>query len=260
MSVFSTTCTPCCMCGQRPRTLNTRNTALEPILVRNLDSLTTLNHPATSPSPAMCLALPWEVIERVIDHSAGHTRTLRSFALTCRDLNPRSAIHLFRHLKFKKRDQIFALCDVLRAKPHLQQCVESVSVHIDEYSPHPLLRMLPHLSEIKINESWLESGSFLPSPILRSCHQFGQHIQSLSLTNITFRSLSDFAAILLSFPRIHTLSCYEVRAKQDVTHQPEGVDWEAPGSITRRLSQRLHLRTLDVSPYYPRHPHLYLHY
>ena len=249
------------MCGQRPRTLNTRNTALEPILVRNFDSLVTLD-PTTSSSPAMCLALPWEVIERVIDHSASHTRTLRSFALTCSQLNPRSTFTLYRHLEFKKRDQIFDVCDVLRAKPHLQQCVQSISVNIDEFSPHPLLCMLPHLSEIKIYESWFKvssHGSFLPSPILRSCHQFGQHIQSLFLRWITFRFLSDFAAILLSFPRIHTLSCYEVRAKQDVTHQPEGVDWERPWSITQRLSQRLHLRTLDVSTRYPHHPHLYLH-
>ena len=138
-----------------------------------MSSLITLD-PASSPSPAMCLALPWEVIERVIDHSADDNETLRSFALTCRDLHPRSINTLYRHLKFERRDQIFDLCDVLRAKPHLQLCVESVSVLIDEFPPHPLLRMLPHLSEIEINESWdkvLSHGSFLPSPILRSCHQ-----------------------------------------------------------------------------------------
>ena len=210
----------------------------------------------------MCLALPWEVIERVIDHSSGHTGTLYNFALTCRDLHPRSINALYRHLRFKNRDQIFDLCDVLRAKPHLQRCVESISVPLNEFSPHPLLRMLPHLSEITIDRSGYKRRrhvSFLPSPFLLSCHQFGQHIQSLSLNNIKFRSLSDFAAILLSFPRIHTLSCSQVRAKQDVTNQPEGVDWERPWSITRRLSQRLHLRTLYVSTVYPHHPHLYLH-
>ena len=237
---------------------------LKPILVRirNLDSLATLD-PAASPSPVMCLALPWEVIERVIDHSVGDTRTLYSFALTCHDLHPRSTVTLYRHLKFRKRDQIFDLCDMLRAKPHLQRCVESVSVSIDEFSPHPLLRMLHQLSQITFGgrgSKMPSRGSFIPSPVLFSCHQCGQHIQSLSLNDINFRSLSDFAAILLSFPRIHTLSCIHVEAEKDdiVTSQPEGVDWERPWSITRRLSQRLHLRTLYVSTCYPHHPFIFI--
>ena len=250
------------MCGQRPRTPKTRNTALELILVRNFDSLVIL-YPATSSSPAMCLALPWEVIERVIDHSADDTKTLRSFALTCRDLHPRSAIHLYRHLIFWTRGQTFDLCDVLQAKPHLQRCVKSVYIPIGQFSPHPLLRMLPHLSKITIGErGYLRRShrSFLPSPILRSCHQFGQHIQTLSLRWTTFRFLSDFAAVLLSFPRIHTLFCVYVRAEKDdiVPRQPEGVDWERPWSITRRLSQRLHLRTLYVSTCYPHHPFIFI--
>ena len=213
----------------------------------------------------MSLVLPWEVIERVIDHSAGDTKTLRSFALTCRDLHPRSINTLYRHRKFERRDQIFDLCDMLRAKPHLQACVQSVFIPIDQFSPHPLLRMLPHLSEIKFDEVFdtkpSTNGSFLHLSILRHCHQFGRHIHSLSLNNITFRSLFDFAAILLSLPRIHTLSCMYVEAIKDdiVTRQPEGVDWERPWSITRRLSQQLHLRTLYVSTCYLHHPHLYFH-
>ena len=83
--------------------------------------------------------LPLEVIEKVIDHSADSITTLHSFALTCRDLQPRSTILLLRRVEFKDRGQLFDLCDMLKDKPHLLPCVRSVSIPFDQFSPHPLL-------------------------------------------------------------------------------------------------------------------------
>ncbi|KAI1791036.1 hypothetical protein LXA43DRAFT_836628, partial [Ganoderma leucocontextum] len=103
-----------------------------------------------SNSYAMSLALPWEVIERVIEHSADSTVTLYSFTLTCSELRPRSTILLLRRVEPKNREQLFALCAVLQARPHLQPCVRSVSILPSQFSPHPLLRILPNLSEIEL--------------------------------------------------------------------------------------------------------------
>ena len=193
-----------------------------------------------SPSPA----LPWEVVERVVEHSAKNTRTLYSFTLTCRDLCPRSTILLLRHVKAKNRDQLFTLCDVLKTKPHLQLCVQPVSIPADEFSPHPLLRILPNLYEIEFTGTGSQRlGSQEPfftfhAAVLTHCRQFGQHIRSLSLWHLNLPSLSAFSSILLSFPRIESLSYCALSVKNDTMHQE---------LITRRLSERLHLRTLTVS-------------
>ena len=143
------------------------------------------NSLAMSPSPS----LPWEVIEVVIDHSADSIATLHSFTLTCRDLCPRSTILLLCRVKLKNRNQLFDLCAVLQTKPYLQPCVRSVSIPAREFSPHPLLRMLPNLFEIEFTRmpvssdapafsnisrkqrSW-ECITFHPS-ILTHCRQFG---------------------------------------------------------------------------------------
>ncbi|KAI1789241.1 hypothetical protein LXA43DRAFT_893236, partial [Ganoderma leucocontextum] len=106
-------------------------------------------HRGPSNSSAMSLALPWEVIERVIEHSADSIVTLYSFALTCSQLRPRSTILLLCRVEFKDRDQLFSLCAVLQARPHLQPCVRSIKIRPSEFSPHPLLCMLPNLSEIE---------------------------------------------------------------------------------------------------------------
>ena len=50
--------------------------------------------------PVMSLMLPWEVIERVIEHASDDLELLRNFCLTCRQLHPYSfsliiAKHIF---------------------------------------------------------------------------------------------------------------------------------------------------------------------
>ena len=216
-----------------------------------------------SASLAMCLALPWEVIERVIDHSADSTETLYSFALTCRDLRPHSTILLLRCIKPKTRDQLFAICAMLKTNPHLQPCVRSASIPVHEFSPHPLLRILPNLSEIEFTD-YPDSERdvvFHPS-VLKCCHQLGQHIQTLSLQNLRFSSTSAFSDLLLSLPNIRSLSCAKLDVRLDRHHLHTQLSqlmpvWENGVTLdnipqelmTRRLlvSGRLRLRTLAVS-------------
>ena len=215
-------------------------------------------------------SLPWEVIERVIGHSADSTEALYSFTLTCSDLRPRSTILLLGCVTggLKNRDQLLALCAFLQAEPHLRPCVRSITIPADEFSPYPLLRILPNLSEIKLTKirgaRRGRSPMFLfPPPdieptnihasVLKCCHQLGQHIQTLSLQDLFFSSLSTLSDLLLSLPRIVSLSCEDLRVgKNRVLHEEH---------ITQRLKGRLHLRTLTVSicPSYCRqqllHPH-----
>ena len=230
---------------------------LESILVRNLVSLAQIlpryPRPSCFTSPDMCLALPWEVIERVIDHSVDDTETLYSLALTCRDLNPRSTIILYRHLDLYKRDEIFALCDTLRAKPHLQPCVQSLRAALDNFSPAPLLRMLSNLSMIEFHGPWYQDhephpGFVLHPSVLLSCKVLGKHIRTLSLEQTTFRSLSDFSAFLLSFPSIQSLHCTTLGIKSDKDAVPQQL-------ITQISGWLRDLRTLEVSTY-RHHPFL----
>ncbi|KAI1789966.1 hypothetical protein LXA43DRAFT_537742 [Ganoderma leucocontextum] len=209
---------------------------------RPLSSVVSLSPPALH-SSAMSLALPWEVIEGVIEHSSDSVVTLYSFTLTCRDHNPRSTILLLDRIVLKNRDQLFALCDVLSAKPHLQPIVRSITISPDKLYPHPLLRLLSNLSEIEFatSTSRFDSGYAtavtLHSSVLKYCRQFGEHIQRLSLERVHLPSLSAFSGILLSFERVRSLSCSHLKVVKDGAHQE---------LITRRLSQQLHLRTLVV--------------
>lgn len=196
---------------------------------------------STLPSPA----LPWEVIEMVIGHSANSVVTLYSLTLTCRNLRPYSTILLFCRVELQNRVQLFDLCMVLQAKPHLQPCVQSVSIPIDEFSPHPLLSILPNLSEIKFEEKldsvYCTRAVFHPA-VMTHCRHFGKHIQTLSLIDLEFSSLSTFSDVILSFPRIDSLSCKGLFVKNDGLHQE---------LVARRLSERLRLRTLTVSICHP---------
>ena len=191
-------------------------------------------------------SLPWEVVERVIDHSANSAKTLKSFTLACSDLRPRSTMLLLCHAKVNDRNHLFGLCAFLQTKPHLLPCIRSVLIPVHEFSPHPLLRMLPNLSEIKFTYTfinpWSDDQHFLtfhPS-VLKCCRPSGKHIQTLSLHRIYFPSLSAFSDILLLFPRIESLSCKHLHVNKDYVHDQ---------LVTHRLSKRLHLRTLTVSTY-----------
>ena len=192
-------------------------------------------------------SLPWEVIERVINHSANSAKTLKSFTLTCSDLHPRSTMLLLCHAKVNNRRHLFGLCAFLETKPRLLPCIRSVSIPVHEFSPYPLLRMLPNLSEVGFTDTFINPGqsieqrpaTFHPS-VLKCCRPSGEHVQTLSLHRIHFPSLSAFSDVLLLFPRIKSLSCKHLHVNKDYVHDQ---------LVTHRLSKRLHLRTLTVSTY-----------
>lgn len=212
---------------------------LLPVLSRRITPLCPLPPMSLSPAPR----IPWEIIERVIDHAVDSSRTLYSLTLTCSNLRPRGTIVLFYHIKPKNRDQLFIIHAVLQANPHLQPCVRLLSIPSPEFSPHPLLRMLPNLSEINLehNGDRLRERpiAFHPS-VLKYCHHYGKDIRTLSLRNIRFLSPSAFSDILLSFPRIKSLSCHDLHVEKDNSHQD---------LTPRRLSDRLHLSALTVRIY-----------
>nr|VWO98201.1 MFS domain-containing protein [Ganoderma boninense] len=195
----------------------------------------------------MPLALPFEVIERVIDHYSDSVATLYSFTLTCRDLNPRSTIVLLRRVSFKNRKQIFSFCDVLAAKPHLRHAVRVIAVPVTEFSPHPLLRLLNNLTEIEFkppaaspkssSQSRSSRRSVIHPSVSTYCRVSANHIQSLALRRLTLYSFSALSGLLLSFPKIKTLFCLHFKVEKD------SEDWEPVGRI---LSQRMQLETLTV--------------
>ena len=200
------------------------------------------NSPAmsTSPSPA----LPWEVIERVINHSADSIITLCNFTLTCRELRPRSTMVLLCRIEFKTRNQIFSLCAVLQAKPYLQPFLRWVKIPVSEFSPVPLLRVLPNPLEIEFFDNRAHPGGwhypvtlFHPA-VTRHCRQFGRHIRTLSFKNLTFPSIWEFSDILLSFPGMKFLSCGHLSVKNESVPQEP---------VIQRLSKRLHVQILTVS-------------
>ena len=195
---------------------------------------------STSPSPA----LPWEVIERVINHSADSIITLCNFTLTCRELRPRSTMVLLCRIEFKTRNQILSLCAVLQAKPYLQPFLRWVKIPVSEFSPHPLLRVLPNPLEIEFFDNRarnkfhdLPVTLFHPS-VIRYCRQFGQDIHTLSFKHLRFPSMSAFSDILLSFPGMKILSCGHLSMKNNSVPQE---------SVIQRQSKRLHVRILTVS-------------
>ncbi|KAI1781564.1 WD40-repeat-containing domain protein [Ganoderma leucocontextum] len=189
--------------------------------------------------------IPWEVIERIIDHSGGSSNTLRSFSSTCRQLLPRSRRMLFAHLYLKNRDHAFEFVDYLQENPNLKPVVRSVVFRPDDFAPFPLLHILPSLSEIGFTSQnrYPASPTTIPAmhqSSLLCCQRFGTHIQSLNLFRLSFATYLPFARILLAFARVKHLACWGVKIEM-----PE-VD-EAPLDVViQRLSERMQLKTLDI--------------
>ena len=188
--------------------------------------------------------LPWEVIERVISHSSDDFKTLRNFSLTCHDLRPRAFCFLVAYyVYFKGRDRIFDFCDFLRDNPHLKPFIRSVTMEFRDFSPCPLLSIVPNLSEIKFVGHWSDTiSTILHQSILKFCKANATHIQTLHLSQLFFPTFLDFARLLLTFTNLNDLCCSGViiEAERDQEH----VD-----GMKRRLSDRLHLSAVSLPAY-----------
>ena len=190
-----------------------------------------------SPSPS----LPWDVIERVIDHSAKNIRTLKNLTLTCRDLHPRSTFLLLACVTLKTQNQLLNLFAALQTKACLQPFVRLDSMLAHEFSPYALLCVLPILSEIDFIGSWPvdEHPPTFHACFLKYSHPLGQNIHTLSLFKLRLSSLSVFLDILLLLPRIESLSCEGLSVEENCAHEE---------LITMRcLTERLCLKALTVS-------------
>ncbi|TBU26554.1 hypothetical protein BD311DRAFT_779581 [Dichomitus squalens] len=167
-------------------------------------------HPSPSNPPTMqSLALPVEVIEGVIDCCSDDTNTILAFALTCRDLHPRSILVLFTEIRHRSRDRLFDLCDVLKAKPERQPIVQSLSIDWKEFAPYPLLSILPALRHIMF-EGPMECH---PSTVL-CCRRFGCGIRSLTIKTAGFSTCTAFLQFLAAFPSIKHLTCEWLHIRQ----------------------------------------------
>ena len=188
--------------------------------------------------------LPWEVIERVIDQSSGHSATLRSFSLTCRQLRPRSRCMLFSRVEFKNKDQVFAFVDFLQGNPHIKPFVHSVVVEPTDFPPFPLLHLLSNLSEIRFArpKQYLSQGDTVSAlhQSMLTCLQRFAHMDTLHISKIRFATYLPFARLLAAFPNISHLTCEEVAIQAVGGRAPLEV-------IRRRLFTQMRLKSLTVS-------------
>ncbi|TBU38019.1 hypothetical protein BD309DRAFT_931434 [Dichomitus squalens] len=195
--------------------------------------------PLLNPPTMRSLALPVEVIESVVDCCSEDTYTILAFTLTCRDLHPRSIRVLFTEVRLRNRDRLFALCDVLKARPERQPMVQSLSVMWERFAPFPLLSILPSLRHITFFRSGFRLGGVqCHQSTLLCCRRFGGGLRSLTIRHARFTSCTAFLRFLSAFPSIEDLTCERLIRVGTV---------EASPLVQKRLSRQLCLRTLNVS-------------
>ena len=197
---------------------------------------------STGSCAAGSLALPWEVIERVIDYSFDASPTLCSFALTCRQLYPRSILLLFDHIELRSREQLFEFCDLLRTKPHIQSAVRSIAVPPKEFSPNPLLSLLPNLLSVAFSD-WRWRGRpadyLTQTSTILYCQRYGRDIRSLTLEGVYISSGMAFFSLFSAFTNLEDLVCGP--------HLRFGFGIDTNQRAEHRLTRRLRLSKLSVS-------------
>ncbi|TBU30204.1 WD40-repeat-containing domain protein [Dichomitus squalens] len=192
--------------------------------------------------------LPWEVLERIINHSGDNLQVLRNISLTCRQLRPRCLCLMVTDIALSKKSRadVFALCDFLQVYPHLGPLVGSITSRPDNFPPFPLLHVLPNLSQLTFtrgthntSDQRLELGS-LPLSVLTCYRRFGTPVVTLRLSYLSFPTYAEFCRLLLAFASIREFYCDFVKIRQtDITIAQ--LD-----RTTRCLSQSLHIRTLTL--------------
>ncbi|TBU53493.1 hypothetical protein BD310DRAFT_829937 [Dichomitus squalens] len=177
-----------------------------------MDDLATSLHPSPSvSSPAQSPALPWEVIEKVIDCCSGDTTTLCAFALTCSQLHPRSLFVLFTNVDLRSMRQLMAFYHAVQAQPRLQPVVQTLSFPRveEEFSPFPLLSILPGLHQLAFDTFFsLDIDNELPSQSTALCGwQFATSLRDLTIRSTGFRTRTVFLQFLSVFPNVENLTC-----------------------------------------------------
>ncbi|TBU40791.1 hypothetical protein BD309DRAFT_869571 [Dichomitus squalens] len=193
----------------------------------------------------MSLVLPWEVLERVIDHFV----ILRSFSLTCRQLRPRTLLFMMESCHFHAKDEVFAFCDFLQAKSEFLSLIQSLFVCPIDFLPFPLIRILPNISTLRfIIRRFGEYARPADRPVVDlhpsalSCYRvYGERIRTLSLDHLSFTTYSDFFRLVLAFPNATEIICQDVLVKIPPTNA------SAIDVVKRKLSKQPRLETIKVS-------------
>ena len=198
--------------------------------------------------PLMSLLLPWEVIERVIEHASDDINLLRSFSLTCRQLRPCSSSFVAQYFLLDSRDRVSDFCDFLLDNTELRTFIQSLNISPAEFRPFPLITMLPYLSTLVFtSRGHKEYKCIEDRPAIElhhttiNCyHSFGKRIRTLSFNHLSFRTSGDFFRLLLAFPMRTQLTC------NDVAITSLKKEASAINIVRSKLSKQLRLQTLHV--------------
>ncbi|TBU21802.1 hypothetical protein BD311DRAFT_677486 [Dichomitus squalens] len=170
----------------------------------SLGDLANPMHPSQSvASTAQSPALPWEVIEKSIDHCFGDRAALCAFSLTCSQLRPRSLFVLFTNVDIQSAKQLKAFYDAVQAQPLLQPVVNSLSSPWDEASPSDLLSILPRLRHVTFTKIsfMITDDIHLPQSTLLCGDQRATSLRTLFIQNASFPLQSTFLHFLSAFHR-----------------------------------------------------------
>ena len=193
------------------------------------------------------LALPWEIIERVIENASDDRDLLRSFSLTCRQLRPRSFnLIIAQYVFLDSRDKVSDFCDFLLKRTELKSLIHSIAISPADFPPFPLVKVLPHLSTLglishgyeKCNGPQERPAIVLHSMLLGWYRSLGTRIRTLSLDHLSFQTSSDLFRLLLAFPMTTQLSCNNIFIKF--------TEKQTPTVVRNKLSKQLRLETLHV--------------
>ncbi|TBU26576.1 hypothetical protein BD311DRAFT_597453, partial [Dichomitus squalens] len=165
------------------------------------DLANTLNPlPSGTESIPQSPALPWEVIEKAIDLCSDDNTTLCAFALTCSQLHPRSLFVLYTKVDLRSTNQLIKFHDAVRAQPHLQPVVRSLSFPWEDFSSFPLLSILPCLRHITFDRmSPVFWNISLSESILLHGRQSVTSLQSLTIRSALFHTESAFLNFISDF-------------------------------------------------------------
>ena len=195
------------------------------------------------------VALPWEVMERIIKHASSDLNLLLSFSLTCRQLRPRSfSLIIAKYVLLGTKDQMSALCSFLRKNTKFQVFVHSITISLADFSPSPLVKMIPHISTLRLVSHIYEKYDdpqerpviALHPIILGAYRSFGSRIRTLSLDHLSFSTPCELFGLLLAFPNMVQVACNDIRIKLP------GGNAAATQMARAKLFEQLQLETLKV--------------
>ena len=197
----------------------------------------------------MSLILPWEVMERIIDHASNDIDLLRTFSLTCRQLRHRSfTLIVAQYIFLDSKERVSDFSDFIRERNQLQPLIQSLIISPADFRPFPLVNVLPRLSGLVFitrtckgfDGSWERSSVELHSTVLTCYHSFGKRIRALSFNHLTFETPCDLFRLVLAFPKATQIACH------DIVITSPGRNPAVMEVLKGKLSKQLQLRSLKV--------------